>query len=361
MNLGILILVIAAIVILKSVRKTINIDPNALGNGTETAEDMENQADELEKKLKKPENGNKDDAGRPSHPQSRPFQPQADQNRKPYQQKERTRPQPAPKQARPTSPNRGAAVETKDLYGLIGKPLTHSYSMVRFKKKFREEKISADYLNFELDNASEIVDLVRDNPTIKGLNVTIPYKQDVMQYLDYIDPEAQQIGAVNVVKVIREEEGKVRLEGYNTDFIGFTESLLPLLPQDREGMKALVLGTGGASKAVKYALDKLNIDSRFVSRNSGFDNLGYYELSPSVFDDFRLIVNCTPVGMYPNVDQCPEIPYSYLEPTNILYDLVYNPEDTLFMQKGRNAGCTVCNGLKMLEIQAQKAWEIWNR
>lgn len=253
----------------------------------------------------------------------------------------------------------GSPLEPDSLYGLIGKPLGHSFSRQNFKKKFKNEGIDADYRNYELDSASEITDLVRNNPTIKGLNVTIPYKQDVMEFLDYVDPTAQAIGAVNVVKVIRNsEDGSVRLEGYNTDVIGFWESLKPMLPE--EPVKALILGTGGASKAIRHALDTHGIEYRFVSRNPGFDNMGYYELSPSVMEEHRLIINCTPVGMYPKVDDCPGIPYSYLDSSHILFDVVYNPLETLFMKKGTEAGAATKNGLEMLKIQAEEAWKIWN-
>lgn len=251
-----------------------------------------------------------------------------------------------------------ASLEPKDLYGLIGKPLGHSFSRQNFKKKFREEHIDADYRNYELDSAAQIVDMVKNNPSIRGLNVTIPYKQDVMQYLDYVDPTAQAIGAVNVVKVIRDDQGNVRLEGYNSDIIGFRDSLVPMLPE--EPVKALILGTGGASKAIKHALESLGIEYRFVSRNPGFDNLGYYELSPSIMETHRLIINCTPVGMHPKVDECPEIPYSYLDSSHILFDVVYNPLETLFMKKGKDAGAATKNGLEMLKIQAEEAWKIWN-
>lgn len=241
-------------------------------------------------------------------------------------------------------------------YGLVGKPLGHSKSEILFRKKFLHEGIPAEYLNFELDNSADIRQLVEENPRIMGLNVTLPYKTEIIQYLDEIDETARQIGAVNVIKVIR-NDGRIWLKGYNTDHIGFERSLRPML-QDRT-VKALILGTGGASKAVAYALSQMGIEYRFVSRTSSFDNLGYYELSPSIMEEYPLIVNCTPVGMHPDTDQCPDIPYAYITADHILYDLVYNPETTLFMQKGMDHEASVKNGAEMLQIQAEEAYRIW--
>lgn len=250
-----------------------------------------------------------------------------------------------------------APKDVERLFGLIGKPLGHSSSMVSFKKKFRAEGISADYCNIELDSAGEIIALADGNPKLFGLNVTIPYKTDVMQYLDHIDDTAREIGAVNVIKIDR-SSGNAVLTGYNTDWIGFSRSLGPMLPGTP--VKALVLGTGGASKAVCYALRKMGIEYDLVSRSSNFDILGYYELSPSVMESHELIINCTPLGMSPDKDSCPDIPYAYLTSNHILFDLVYNPETTLFMQKGLEHGSAVKNGAEMLRIQAEEAWTIWN-
>lgn len=252
---------------------------------------------------------------------------------------------------------RSAENAGRKLYGLTGKPLGHSRSAAYFRKKFQTDGINAEYRNFELDDASEIRSLVDRNPGICGLNVTIPYKTDIMQYLDNIDDTAREIGAVNVIKVDR-AGGKATLAGYNTDHIGFAQSLKPMLPDVR--IKALVLGTGGASKAVCHALRQMGIEYDIVSRSSSFDILGYYELSPSIMDGHRLIINCTPVGMYPDTDSCPDIPYAYITPEHILFDLVYNPETTLFMQKGIEHGASVKSGFEMLQIQADEAWKIWN-
>lgn len=243
------------------------------------------------------------------------------------------------------------------LFGLIGTPLAHSTSKVRFNKMFREQGLNAYYENFELDNIDQVKELVETNPNLCGFNVTIPYKEDIIPYLDHLDPTAQSIGAVNTVKVLH-RDGGIELVGYNTDWIGFTESFKELLQGHK---KALILGTGGVSKAVKYALDQLGIENKFVSRNSTFDIMGYYELSPSVMDDYDVIVNCTPLGMWPDTDQCPDIPYTFLSEQHVLLDVIANPDETLFMKKGRDHGAQAKGGKDMLEQQAVAAWEIWDR
>ena len=266
--------------------------------------------------------------------------------------------QPEPTVSQEPEPEQAPAGKTYDrLYGLIGKPLAHSTSMVRFNKMFREQHIDAHYENFELESIEQVNDLVAANPNLCGFNVTIPFKEDIIPYLTRLDETAQAIGAVNTVKVIHKESG-TELIGYNTDWIGFTESFKELL-QGRN--KALILGTGGVSKAVKYALDKLGIENRFVSRSSTFDIMGYYELSPSVMDDYDVIVNCTPLGMWPQTDQCPDIPYNFLSDNHVLLDVIANPDETLFMKKGREHGATAKGGKDMLEQQAVAAWEIWKR
>lgn len=248
------------------------------------------------------------------------------------------------------------ARDVERLFGIIGKPLEHSISKVYFKKKFRTEHISADYMNFEIESAEELKDIVEANPNLCGLNVTIPYKQDVIPMMDRLDDSAARVGAVNVIKVVRNSDN-TELVGFNTDAIGFMESIAPLIG-DRK--KALILGTGGASKAIQYALQQLGIESKFVSRNSTFDILGYYELSPSVMEEYQIIVNCTPVGMWPNSDKCPDIPYAYITSDHLLYDVIYKPEETLFMQKGAQQGAIVKNGYEMWQRQADATWRIWN-
>lgn len=255
-------------------------------------------------------------------------------------------PQPAPK----------AVSSAQRLFGLIGKPLGHSKSEQLFKDKFKREHINADYCNFELESIEDLPGIISANPNLCGFNVTIPYKEAVIPYMDELDESASAVGAVNAVKVIRNGES-ARLVGYNTDCIGFMESIKEHVG-DRK--KALILGTGGVSKAVKHAFDLLGIESRYVSRSSSFDILGYYELSPSILDEYTVIVNCTPVGMHPNNDQCPDIPYSFLSAEHLIYDVIYNPQETLFMKKSREYGATAIGGEKMFELQAAASWNIWN-
>jgi shikimate dehydrogenase len=244
-------------------------------------------------------------------------------------------------------------------YGLIGYPLGHSFSRNFFNEKFSSEGIDAEYVNFEIPSIKDFPNVLLQNPTLQGLNVTIPYKQQVIPYLDELDEDARQIGAVNVIKVIRPEKGKVRLVGYNSDVMGFSGSIEPLLePRHR---KALILGTGGASKAVDYGLRKLGLEVKFVSRRKQEGMLTYEELTPEVMDDYKVIVNCSPVGMFPHTDECPQIPYELLTPNHLLFDLIYNPDVTLFMKKGKERGAIVKNGLEMLLLQAFGAWNIWNK
>ncbi len=245
-------------------------------------------------------------------------------------------------------------------YGLIGYPLKHSFSIGYFNEKFEAEKIDAQYVNFEIPNINEFMEVIEENPDLCGLNVTIPYKEQVIPFLDELDMDTAKIGAVNVIKIIRQPKGKVKLVGYNSDIIGFTQSIEPLLKPHHT--KALVLGTGGASKAVYRGLVNLGIEPTFVSRTKKEETvLTYEELTPEVMDQNKVIVNCTPVGMYPKVDVCPNIPYELVTPYHLLYDVLYNPNETLFMKKGEEQGATVKNGLEMLLLQAFNAWEIWNR
>ncbi len=248
-----------------------------------------------------------------------------------------------------------------DKYGLIGYPLKHSFSIVYFNEKFKAENIDAEYVNFEIPRIEEFMEVVEENPNLCGLNVTIPYKEQVIPYLDELDKDTAKIGAVNVIKIIRQPKGKVKLVGYNSDIIGFTRSIEPLLKPDVH-THALILGTGGASKAIFRGLENLGIKSTFVSRTKKNDEvMTYEELTPEVMQQYKIIVNCTPVGMYPKVDECPAIPYDQLTTDHLLYDLLYNPDETLFMKKGRAQGATVKNGLEMLLLQAFAAWEIWHR
>ena len=247
-----------------------------------------------------------------------------------------------------------------DKYGLIGYPLKHSFSIGYFNEKFQAENIDAEYVNFEIPRIEDFMEVIEENPNLCGLNVTIPYKEQVIPYLDELDKDTAKIGAVNVIKIIRPSKGKIKLVGYNSDIIGFTQSIEPLLQPHHT--KALILGSGGASKAVYHGLANLGIRSTFVSRTKKSDNiLTYSELTPEIMQEHTVIVNTTPLGMYPKVDFCPDIPYDQLTPNHLLYDLLYNPSETLFMKKGMERGATVKNGLEMLLLQAFAAWEIWHK
>ena len=243
-------------------------------------------------------------------------------------------------------------------YGLIGHPLGHSFSRRFFTEKFDREGIDAEYLNFDLESIDLLPQILAEHPDLQGLNVTIPYKQAVIPYLDELSDEARAIGAVNVVRIARSSTRTI-LKGFNSDIIGFMDSIRPLLkPHHR---KALVLGTGGASKAICCGLEKLGLEWRYVSRRASSPSvLTYAEITPSILAEFTVIVNCTPLGMSPRLDSCPELPYRALTPDHLLYDLVYNPEETLFMHQGRRQGATVKNGLEMLHLQALASWKFWN-
>ena len=236
-------------------------------------------------------------------------------------------------------------------YGLIGYPLGHSFSRKYFTEKFEKEGIDAQYLNFEIPGIEEFPNIINNNSELVGLNVTIPYKQQVKQYLDAISEEAAAIGAVNVIR-IRD------MHGFNTDVIGFRESIRPLLQPHHT--RALVLGTGGASLAVKYALRQLGIEPLSVSRSSREGVITYDDLDATVMSDHTVIVNCTPLGTFPRVDDCAPIPYHLLTTRHLLFDLVYNPDETLFLRQGRERGAATKNGYEMLLRQADAAWEIWN-
>lgn len=243
-------------------------------------------------------------------------------------------------------------------YGLLGYPLGHSFSARFFAEKFRREGIDAEYVNFEMPSVEGLRTFIAADPALCGLNVTIPHKQAVIPRLDALTDEAQAIGAVNVIAISRGETG-LRLVGANTDAVGFRRSLEPLLrPCHR---RALVLGTGGASRAVVYVLRQLGIEPCYVSRTERQGAFTYASLTPDVVRAHRIIVNCSPVGMYPHTDECPALPYGALTEEHLLYDLVYNPEETLFMRRGRERGATVKNGLEMLHLQALAAWDVWTR
>ena len=242
-------------------------------------------------------------------------------------------------------------------YGLIGYPLGHSFSMGYFNEKFKNEAINAVYENFEIPDIQDITTVIGSNPDLVGFNVTIPYKEKVMDYLDYIAPEAAEIGAVNVVKVTHNGERAV-LKGFNSDVVGFVNSIKPLLRPLHK--KALVLGTGGASKAVEYGLRKLGLETIKVSRTEKDNTITYGQVTSELLSEYKVIVNCTPCGMAPHFDECPNLPYDSIDDSFLLYDLIYNPEETLFLRKGKEKDATVKNGLEMLLLQAEEGWNIWN-
>lgn len=244
-------------------------------------------------------------------------------------------------------------------YGLLGYPLGHSFSKTYFNQKFEAEKIDAEYLNFEIPSIKEIKNVIKENPELSGLNVTLPYKEQVIPYLDDLDDDARQIGAVNVIKFTKGLFGKLKLKGYNSDIIGFKRSIEPLLKETHR--KALILGTGGASKAVFHGLKQLGVGVTLVSRKPKDFCITYDEITPKIMEQYTVIVNTTPLGMFPNIDACPNIPYDLLTPDHLLYDLLYNPDETLFMKKGKGKGAVVKNGLEMLLLQAFAAWEIWQK
>ena len=242
------------------------------------------------------------------------------------------------------------------MYGLLGKNISYSFSKQFFTEKFKRKNLPFKYQNIDVATIGDFLDFLANHiEQLKGFNVTIPYKEAIFNFLDEIDEDAQQIGAVNCVKIIDNHY----LKGYNTDFYGFITSLKPLLKKHHS--KALILGTGGASKAVSYALKKLNIDFLFVSRNPLKDEISYDNLDAKLMEEFTLIINTTPLGTKGKLeDNCPIIPYEFLTKKHLLYDLIYNPSQTIFLKKGALQGAQTKNGLEMLELQAEKSWEIWS-
>ncbi len=241
------------------------------------------------------------------------------------------------------------------LFGLIGKTLTHSFSKQYFSDKFEREGLDHTYELFPLEKIEDYLRLIKQHANLSGLNVTIPYKESIIPFLDSLSPEAEKANAVNTILF---RDGKST--GYNTDIYGFRNSIKPFLEPHHQ--RALILGTGGASKAVSYVFDDLGIDYYFVSRNKGnrLKCFSYDELNAYVMKSFPLIVNTTPVGMYPDVHSSPPVPYEHLTTSHFLYDLVYNPAETLFLKNGRSKGARTMNGLDMLKLQAERAWQLWN-
>jgi shikimate dehydrogenase len=243
------------------------------------------------------------------------------------------------------------------LFGLVGKDISYSFSKKYFTDKFTLEKHNHQYINIDLTIIDDLLDFLANNiENLKGFNVTIPYKEAIFKYLDEIDYEAQQIGAVNCVKII----DKQFLKGFNTDIYGFEKSILPLL--EKHHTKALILGTGGASKAVAYTLRKLKIDYKFVSRNPKDNQFSYQNLDKTIITDYTIIINTTPLGTKDkSEDLYPNIPYQFLTKNHLLYDLIYNPLETVFLKKGKEKNTKIKNGLEMLKFQADKSWEIWRK
>ncbi len=243
-------------------------------------------------------------------------------------------------------------------FGLIGYPLGHSFSRKYFTEKFKNERISdSSYENYPITDITQITDLLEAEPDLCGLNVTIPYKSEILRFLDSIDNEASEIGAVNVIKISR-RGSSLFLSGFNSDVTGISDSLKPYF---RNNLRhALVLGTGGSSRAVCYVLKKMGANIISVSREKKTDTITYQDITPGLIAQIQLIVNTTPLGMFPGIETKPDIDYSLLGKGHILFDLVYNPEITAFLKSGLKQGCTVITGLKMLHSQAEKAWQIWN-
>lgn len=247
--------------------------------------------------------------------------------------------------------------ENKSIYALVGRNISYSFSRQYFNAKFENENLKGkEYVNFDIHEINELPKKIKENKKVlKGMNVTIPYKLEVFNYLDKFDKKALKVGAVNTIKITK--NGK--LKGFNTDVYGFKKSLKPLLKKHHK--RALILGTGGASKAVAYVLDALNIKYKFVSRNpKGKNQIAYKDISKETIEKYTILINCTPLGTHPNIENCPEIPYNSLTKNHLLYDLIYNPEKTTFLQKGEKKGAIIKNGYEMLELQAEKAWKIWN-
>ena len=242
----------------------------------------------------------------------------------------------------------------KKIYGLIGKNINYSFSKNYFTNKFIKLKSkNCSYTNFDLLNIAEFENIILKN-NLNGLNVTIPYKEKIIPYLDSLDLEAKLIGAVNTIKI----DSNKKLKGYNTDYIGFLNSIKIHLTKKHK--KAIILGSGGASKAIIHALKKLEITSITVSRNNLKGNLTYNDLDREVFNSCQIIINCSPIGTYPKVNECPNIPYQYIDSRHICYDLIYNPKETQFLKKSRLNNAFVINGMKMLKLQAEESWKIWN-
>jgi shikimate dehydrogenase len=243
-------------------------------------------------------------------------------------------------------------------FGLIGYPLGHSFSKKYFTQKFSEENISdCSYENFPLESLDKFHDLLMENPDLCGLNVTIPYKTEILKFVDYKDIMIDEIGAVNVLKIGR-DRGKIRISGYNSDITGIRDSILPFKTENVRN--AMILGSGGSARAVAWTLDDMGINHSIISRSRKRGTIAYSDITREMIKGVQLIINTTPLGMYPGVETRPELNYNFLDESHILFDLVYNPEMTLFLRSGQERGCKIITGLKMLYSQADRSWEIWN-
>ncbi|NOY50533.1 MAG: shikimate dehydrogenase [Chlorobi bacterium] len=245
-----------------------------------------------------------------------------------------------------------------DVYGLIGKNLSHSKSPEYFNKRFRENNIDAEYRLFDVESVDEIESIFKNTPNLKGLNVTIPYKRSLAFLLDGFSNEVKQSGSVNTIKIIDKKDGKHAI-AYNTDISGFSNSIKDIVEQ-RPGIRALILGTGGVAHTVSYVFRKLGVFFYFVSRNpSKVEHMGYNWVTKKALEQYQIIINCTPVGMHPEEDRCPDINYEFLGKNNICYDCVYNPQETLFLKKAKQRGALTIGGMQMFLHQAEESWKIW--
>ena len=247
-------------------------------------------------------------------------------------------------------------VKKQKKYGLVGKNISYSFSKQYFTEKFKSYHFdNCEYLNFDIESLKKFPQIISETKGLKGLNVTIPYKEEIIPYLDSLSKNAKKIGSVNTIVISK----KKKLKGYNTDFYGFKKALKPLLQSHHT--KALILGTGGASKGVAFALKQLKIEYDFVSRNADEFQISYQELDASIFEEYSIIINTTPVGTFPNITECPLLDYSLFTEKHIAFDLVYNPEETMFLKQAKSQGAVTKNGYEMLIFQAEKAWKIWNK
>lgn len=242
------------------------------------------------------------------------------------------------------------------IFGLIGKNIEYSFSKKYFTERFQKDNlVDYYYQNFDIEDITDFPAVIKNNPDLAGLNVTIPYKESVIPYLDKVSKKATQIGAVNVIRITK--NGK--LKGYNSDYYGFKKAIEPLLLPHHK--KALILGTGGAAKAIAFALEELDIHSAFVSREATENAIDYDRINATTFDNFQIIINCTPIGTSPNNKEFPPIPYQFFTENHLAFDLIYNPAETQFLKKAKKKGAVIKNGLEMLVLQAEKSWKIWNK